>query len=193
MRALITVNVFLAIFLCSSPGYGQLNRDGGSTGTLNHDYFYPDKDAHTQWLIKDIEKYHLEPAKAHFQGGQLKDAIGDLDYLLARIVNHPEALMLLGALARLTKSPALPVPYYERALKLYPQYAVTHAQYGAYLIDVGNNKAGIAHLNKALELNPDLALAHAWLAKAYYKDGNVELARQAAAQARTFGYKGKIE
>jgi tetratricopeptide (TPR) repeat protein len=101
--------------------------------------------------------------------------------------------MLLSAVAKLTKTPSLAIPYYERALQLYPQHAITYAQYGQYLVDIGFIEAGITRLKKAIELNPNLALAYAWLAQAYSKTGNLDLARQAAERARTLGFKGKMD
>jgi Tfp pilus assembly protein PilF len=61
-----------------------------------------------------------------------------------------------------------------------------------YLVDIGKIDAGIQKLQKAIEIDPGLGQAHAWLAKAYYKNGNSELARQAAEKAKALGYRGKI-
>jgi tetratricopeptide (TPR) repeat protein len=124
--------------------------------------------------------------------GKYQYAIADLIYTLDRFVNHPKALQLMGSLAELTNGPSLAIPYYQRALKLYPQYALTHAQFGVYLVDTGHINSGTAELKKAIEINPNLAIAYAWLASAYSRNGNLESARQAAERARALGYRGKI-
>jgi predicted Zn-dependent protease len=119
-------------------------------------------------------------------------AIRDVKYTLDRFPNHPKGLMLLGVVARLTNDPSFAVNYYKRALSLFPQYAITHVQYGEYLVSVGLTNEGIGQLKRAIEIDPKLAVAYAGLAKAYAKGGNSELSRQAAKQARELGYTGKI-
>ena len=166
--------------------------DHGANGTLNLDYFNPTNDAHMKWLINDIETHHLKPAIRSFGEGDLQKARVDLDYLLARLVNHPQALAFGGVLAKSLKNPLLASNYFERSLKLYPQYALTHAQYGKYLTDIDRMDAGIEKLKQALAMDPKLIAAHVWIAAAYLKNGNTELARQAAEQARSLGYKGDL-
>src|SRR5262249_17285920 len=117
--------------------------------------------------------------------------IADCKYTLDRIANHPKGLALTGMVARLTKNPSFAILYYQRALKWYPQYAITHAQYGGFLVDIGNTKAGIAELQKSIEMDPNLALGHQLLMKAYVKAGSPELARQAAERAKETGRKGR--
>ena len=90
------------------------------------------------------------------------------------------------------KNPLLAQLYYEKALKLFPQYAITHAQYGSYLVGIGNSKAGIAQLEKAVEMNPRLMQAHTWLAQAYAKSGNAERARQVTERARELQSGGEL-
>ena len=158
---------------------------------MDNDYFAKVRD---EVLLSNVEKYHLGPENFWklYKSGQYTVAIEDLKFVLRYYPNHPETLQLLGSIARLTHDSSLPIPYYEKALRLYPQYASTHAQYGAYLVDVGLIDAGIARLKHAIEMDSKLALAHAWLANAYYQNGNQELARQAAERARALGYKGNI-
>jgi Tfp pilus assembly protein PilF len=165
-----------------------------SAGTLiNQDYFIANQYRETKELLYLLERHHLnQRVLTDFSAGRFNYALTDIQYILERMVNHPKALELMGSIARLTKAPSLPIPYYENALKLYPQYALTHAQYGAYLVDIGRIDAGIAKLKQAIEMDPKLAAAYAWLAKAYLKTGNQELARQAAEQAKALGYDREI-
>jgi tetratricopeptide (TPR) repeat protein len=106
-----------------------------------------------------------------FRAGRFSNVLADLNYTLDKFPNHPKALLLLGSVARLIKSPALPIPYFEKAIQLYPQYALTHAQYGAYMTEIGSVEVGIGKLKKAIEIDPNLSLAHTWLAKAYSQKG----------------------
>jgi predicted Zn-dependent protease len=192
MVYLISLPVFLMLFYCATQSDAQPQIDHGATGTLNLDYFNPNGDPHIRFLVDDTEKYHLNPAIASLREGEYNKAITDLIYLLDRFVNQPKGLALMGAVAKLTKNPPLAVQYYEKAIRLYPQYALTRAQYGAFLVDIGNVRSGIEKLKQAIEMDQKLALAHAWLSKAYYQSGDIALARQAAEQATKLGYKGKI-
>jgi Tfp pilus assembly protein PilF len=183
----------LALVIAVTTGaWGSNHIDHGPTGTANHDYFDPNPD--TQRLRKNVEFHHLgQPFWVRYRAGEYDKALAELDYTLVRFPNHPRALALLGSVARLMKRTALPLRYFERALSLYPQYAVTHAQYGMYLVEIGQVEPGVAHLNGALEREPDSALAHAGLAIAYQKSGNSVLAHEFLQKARKFGYTGKIE
>ena len=191
MRRLITFNILLMVFW-GVAGYAQDGIDHGPTGTLNLDYFNPQNDRHIAWLINDQNKHHLEPAFSDFAKGDMKGAMSALDWLLVRFVNHPEALSLAGIVARATKNLLWAVPHYERALRVYPQYALTHAQYGKFLVDIGSIDAGIEKLKTAVEMDRKLGTAYGWLAAAYSKKGNTALARENAEQARSLGYKGNL-
>ncbi len=98
-----------------------------------------------------------------FRSGDNADPLQDTQYALVRFPNHPRALNLLVEIAKAMDRPSLPLPYFERALKYYPQHAFTHAQYGHYLVDIGATSAGIAELTEALRMDPRLLQARAWL------------------------------
>jgi len=211
----VTMILFLSVLLWSPPGSAQ---DRGSPhsrwslqtlhdfpardhvvrmrvyhGAPNHDYFTAGQDPQAREFLNLVEAFHLnKDVWASFSAGRYGSVLGDVRYVLERFPNHPHALMLLGSVAKLTGELSLPLPYYEKALKLFPQYAPTHAQYGAYLAAIGYIDVGITQLKEAITMDPQLAVAYAWLASAYYQNGNQELARQAAQQARELGYKGKI-
>lgn len=188
-----SLSIIFAVLFFFPGVYGQ-ERDWDKVPWARQDYFAKDRDPKISELLHTVEQYHLSNAnfwKKFNTPGQLEYALGDLQYVLGVFPNHPKALQLLGSVARLTKNLSLPLLFYQKALNLYPQYALTHAQYGAYLVDIGNIKAGITKLEEAIRMDPKLPQAHAWLAKAYYQSGNPELARQAAEQARKLGYKGK--
>jgi len=184
LAAMSTIAVL--IMLCS----GSV----ASATLMNNDYFYAssvsDKDDELQRhaLLRNVDKNHTDPAMIAITQKNYKNAIADLDYTLVRFPNHPRALTLLAAVARLADRPTLAIPYYEHALRLYPQYALTHAQYGQYLLQISRRDEAIVQLKAAIELDHKLAVAYAWLSEAYSKSGRPELAQEAAEQARQLGY-----
>jgi len=177
----ITLKILIVILLCLYPMYGH-----------GYDYFTADQDPSIMRQLRNVDNYHTDKVMPSVRDGRMNVAIAELRYTLDNFPNHPQALMLMDLVGRLTKEPSLALPYYEKALKLYPQYALTHAQYGTYLVNIGQIEAGIAKLKQAIEIDPKLAVAHAWLAIAYSKNGAPELARQAAERAKGLGYRGKI-
>jgi len=202
MAHLFVLNIIIVVFLilCSS-GYAQQHStiDDRGEGTANHNYFAASQSPTLKELLSHVENFHLnhcphpsrEGPAADIRIGRLDEALGDLKYILERFVNHPKALLILGLVAKLKKTPLLPIPYYENALRMYPSYAITHAQYGKYLADIDRAEAGIAHLKKAIEMDPKLSQAYKWLAEVYARNGKSELARQVAEQAKVAGYKEK--
>jgi Tfp pilus assembly protein PilF len=185
----LSLLTLLVITVCTPLGSARGQIDHGATGTLNLDYFNPTNDGHLKWLINDIEKHHLKPALYHIAEGDLRRAKIELDYLLARLVNHPHGLALGGLLARTNRDSLWGIANFERALKVYPEYAITHAQYGKFLADLGQVDASIQKLKKALEMDPQLAPAYDWLAAAYLKRGDSELADEIAARAKSLSRK----
>jgi tetratricopeptide (TPR) repeat protein len=183
----------LIFFILWNEGDLLRNRQALADEEMDNDYFTADQNRDVKDLLRVNEAYHLNnEVMDDFNAGRFDIVFRNLRYILKRFPNHPEALMLLGSVAILKKEPSLAIPYYTKALSLYPQYAIIHAQFGAYLIDIGQIDSAIASLNKAIRINPNSAFAHARLAQAYYKSGNLELARQAAEQAKALGYKGKL-
>jgi Tfp pilus assembly protein PilF len=139
-----------------------------------------------------VEIAHTNRVLPQISSKNYGGALSDIKYTLNRFPNHPRGLVLIGLYARLTKTHALAMPYYEKAIRLYPQYALTRAQYGAYMVSLGDLDQGIKKLATAVEIDPDLAFAHVWLAAAYYKQGNVELGRESESKARDLGFSGKM-
>jgi Tfp pilus assembly protein PilF len=139
-----------------------------------------------------VETHHLNKVLGFIQEERFEDALAEIKWTLERFPNHPGAFSLLEAVAQLTKVQELPVLYYERAVNAYPEYAITHAQYGRFLVDIGKSERGIISLRHAIRLSPNLIAAHVWLAQSYSKLGNIELARKSAVQARALGYMGEL-
>jgi tetratricopeptide (TPR) repeat protein len=101
-----------------------------------------------------------------YRAGKYAEPLGDCKYLLDRFPNHPRALHLMTEIAKATGETSMPLAYFEKALRLFPYYAYTHAQYGRYLLDIGATSAGLLELEEALKLDPNQVQALAWLAAA---------------------------
>jgi predicted Zn-dependent protease len=162
-----------------------------------YDYFGK-YDEGTRRYMYLVEQAHLDsshvkkPVMQLIQEQSYNHAFGELKYVLDRIPNHPRALQIVSFLSRVTKKQAVAVGYFEKALSLYPQYAITHAQYGSFLMEIGNLDGGIEKVKQATELDPKLAAGYALLAKGYAKQGKSELAQEAAVKAKDLGYKGSL-
>jgi hypothetical protein len=139
---------------------------------VNNDYYSVGIEDQPTNLIPIVENGHLGPKTnprgfwPRYTEGNLPLAVNELKYVLWVFPNHPRALLLLGMLAKQMHDPTIPIAYYEKALRLFPNRAATRAQYGAYLVDVGERNQGILQLEQALQLDPSLLAARAWLDKA---------------------------
>jgi tetratricopeptide (TPR) repeat protein len=146
----------------TTPG-GAAIIDGGG----NYDYFTAHLRGDLQSYLALVTLRHVsEHTWAIYWSGNYVEPLGDCEYALARFPNHPRALHLLTEIAKATNQVSMPIPYFEHALQLYPQYAFTHAQYGHYLIEIGAIPAGVEQLREALRIEPGQFQAKAWLAQA---------------------------
>lgn len=174
----------------------------GGDGTWYHDYYAAPQEpfvanlidlverGHVRLILPDINKAMRNPDAQKFW---FEVALTEIEYTLLRLVNHPKALMLASIVTQALNKTNLPIKYYERALTLYPQHAITHAQYGNFLAGIGQAAKGIAQLEESIKMDPNLSFGHAWLSMAYHKNGQLELAREYAVKAKKLGYRGKIE
>ncbi|HSQ61192.1 MAG TPA: hypothetical protein VLT84_12320 [Acidobacteriota bacterium] len=135
----------------------------------NHrDYYAISGDAFSIYILPVVENGHLGPKTnprgfwPEFQHGRWTNAVAELKYVLNVFPNHPRALFLLTRLADIMKDPGLPIAYFEKALRMYPDRPETRAQYGAYLVRKGEPILGLAQLDKAIAVNPNLLYARAW-------------------------------
>ena len=118
-------------------------------------------------IIRWAEKYHLNRQKffARLKEGQYVYALDELHIVLDYLPNHPKALFLLQVTAPLAKKPRDVIYRYERAIHLYPQHAITHAQFGLYLVGNQQVAKGIVHLKEAISLDPENQKLQTWLAR----------------------------
>ena len=77
---------------------------------------------------------------------------------------------------------------YQRALDIEPMYARLHQSLGVLYILKGEPKQGVRALETAVELDPELPVAHGNLALAYATTGQFKRARLALTRAKKLGY-----
>lgn len=161
-----------------------------SSAMAEQDYFTAEKCG--QCYLTILESAHVRTIPNSLSQGRMDNALGDIKYTLARFPNHPVSLQQLSMVAQMVKNTTLAVNYFERAITLYPQYALTRAQYGMFLVATNNLDAGIEKFKQAIEIEPKLSAGYAGLAHAYTKKGDLEQAREAAKNARELGFAGKL-
>ena len=183
----------LAVLLLAFPVSAQ--RMGDDVPWVNKDYFKAGENADNKELLGNVERNHMGASNfyKHWVRGELGAAIADLRYTLWVFPNHAKALHYLGRLSILSKEPTVAIPYFEKAIEMFPEYAYTRAQFGAYLSDIGQLDAAIEMLDQALVMDAGLAPAHAWLSVAYTRLGKTDLAQKSEARARELGFKGTID
>ena len=197
------MRMFLAKEVCQSPRYclgillflslcftvNQLGyaREGDGRKPMlapgYKDYFLKDVDRKTYELIRNVTQNHLDPAVVHLSKGKPNRAIPELTFVLRYVPNHPKALQLMGLAARLIKKPPIAERYYKQAIRVFPKHGITHAQYGKFLVDIGQVEEGIQELEAAKSIPPDLTIVYVWLTEAYEKSGNPEKAQIARKKA----------
>lgn len=161
------------------------------------DYFSSNEPGMRQYMAA-VEKNHLDTNHMKvsimklIQDGNFAQATNELNYVLERIPNHPRALQISTMVSRMSKKYSLSINYFEQALRLFPRYAVTRAQYGNYLAEIGDLDAGIEQLKTAVELDPKYTAGYVVLAKVYARKGKNDLAQEAADKARELGFQGAI-
>jgi predicted Zn-dependent protease len=162
--------------------------------SFKQDYFSAVAGGEKQSLLWTVERGHFsQRVLDEFKKGYYDSVFADLRYVLNRFPNHPRALSLIGEVALIINDPKLALPHFEEAVEMYPQYALTNAQYGRYLCRIGDYTAGVLRLRRAIEQQADLAIAHAWLAEAYFASGQLPAGTEAARRARGLGFTRTIE
>ena len=190
MRRSASITAFVLSLLWSVSGFAQAPATPQGGGGNFHEYFAVPPSAET--YLKLVESAHVNTIPRWITQGRLDNAIGDIKYTLDRFPNHPVALQQLSVVAPMAKQNSLAVSYFERAISLFPKYALTRAQYGVFLVSVNQVDAGIEHLKQSTEMQPTLAAGYVGLARAYVKNGDLDKAREAAKKARELGFTGKL-
>lgn len=155
------------------------------------DYFHADTDSKVKYQLATVERYHMgKTVVDNIARGRYEYALQDIKFILRYFPNHPTGLQLLTSVAVLSKNKAVPIMYFEKAIALYPNHPITYAQYGWYYVTIDRLDNGIQKLKHAIKMDPKLTAAYVWLAQAYEKKGEIQLAREAAGRAKELGYNG---
>jgi tetratricopeptide (TPR) repeat protein len=186
LRNRLLINFFVLSVVIGAPAFAQTNPNA-----LGHDYFTADQDGIGNYL-RVMTGAHINTIPNWIKQGRITDAVADIKYSLDRFPNHPQALQLLPLVARLANNQALAGTYFEKAVTQFPQYALTQAQYGLFLVSIGNLDDGIGRLNRSIEMDPKLPAGYAGLAHAYAKKGDIAKAREATDKARELGFTGRL-
>jgi predicted TPR repeat methyltransferase len=101
----------------------------------------------------------LQQAVGLHRQNRLDAAQGLYQRVLALDPDHPDALHLLGTVARQLGDPARAVELIGRAIRLRPNLATPHCNLGAALSDLGHLDDALASYARAIALKPDYALA----------------------------------
>ena len=186
LRNRLLVNLFVLSVVMGAPAFAQTNPN-----EPGHDYFTADQDGVGGYL-RLVNAAHVNKIPGWIKQARVSDAVADLKYSLDRFPNHPQALQLLPLVARLANNQTLARTYFEKAVTEFPQYAFTQAQYGLFLVSIGNLDDGIGRLNRSIEMDPKLPAGYAGLAHAYAKKGDIAKAREATDKARELGFTGRL-
>lgn len=184
MRRYLSIAFWVGLLFLASSGHAQ------SPSDAPRDYFTADKSPGSYLSL--VESAHVSVISNWIAKGRLDNAMGDIRYTLDRFPNHPVSLQQLSMVSHMAKKTAIAVTYFERAIALFPQYAITRAQYGLFLVSINDVDGGIENLKRSVEMDPKLAMGYVGLARAYEKKGDLEHAREAAKKARELGFEGKL-
>jgi tetratricopeptide (TPR) repeat protein len=136
--------------------WGQaLNRQGDHAGAIEHFQealrLRPDlAEAHNDWGVALVARGDVEEA--------IKDFLQVL-HISAEVVGADKAVDRRGTLAEA-------IEHFDHALRLKPDLAIAHANWGLALTKQGRPAAAIEHFRRALSIQPDLLIAQAGLALA---------------------------
>jgi Flp pilus assembly protein TadD len=137
-----------------------------------------------QAAFQDLFQRFPATANAHLLYGYLlfaKDpdaAVAEFKRELEITPGNGTAHALLAWAYLLGDNPAEALPNAQKAAQEQPTVATAQLVLGKALVDTGDVGGGTAHLEKALELEPDNLETHLALAKAYSKAGRKEDAQR---------------
>lgn len=151
--------------------------------------------------LKNLQKNHINPAIIHMQNtqylfdekgnkkdGNFKVVLGDIDFVLRYIPNHPTALDLLDRLCLMWEKPDIALSYHDRAIKAFPREFASYVLLGRFLLLIEKPQAALVNFDHALKLNPNNGLIHHYLAVTYQKLNQPSKAQEHASRASQLGH-----
>ena len=138
-------------------------------------------------LNADFAPFHLTMANLYRQRRDLDLALDHVDRALelnpARGYAHEQRGRLLFGLER----PAEAKAAFESALGLEPEKRTTLFYLGLVEVELGDWSRAVERFERVIELEPDFALGHAFLARSLAETGRIDEARKAQRDAREYG------
>jgi tetratricopeptide (TPR) repeat protein len=116
----------------------------------------------------------LVEALSHHQAGRLAEAATLYQSVLTAEPHNPDALYLLGILARQAQHPETAIKLIRQAIDLREGVAQFHNHLGAALLDIGDRDAARKSFMRALQLQPRYLDALLNLANLLAEGGQVE-------------------
>src|SRR6185295_2521813 len=120
MNRLSFRTAFLVLFLNAVFAYAQ-NPPGARA-----DYFSADHSPGS--YLKILESEHVARFQERLGKGDTSWVWSDIVYTLDRFANHPQGLQQLSQMAQMLRRNSAALKYFQLAVDLYPQYAMTWAQ-----------------------------------------------------------------
>lgn len=140
-------------------------------------------------LHENVHRYHLPQGREKLDRGSYRYAMNDANFILSRFPNDPEGLKLVMRIALdWPNNEGVAMPYFQKALDLYPQHGETWLIYGVYLHRMGEPAEAVEAYRSAIERNDSLADAHYNLGLALLKLGELDAANAAAQRAYELGH-----
>ena len=139
-------------------------------------------------LLENVEKYHLNQGVEKVRQGKYEYAWSEFAFMLHYFPNHPKALQQAANLSIQMESPDRAERQFERAIRLYPNEAETHALYGIFLHNLKKYELAIEEYKKAIALNSHVIDYHYNLGLAYFALKDYQNARIEAEIAYNKGY-----
>ena len=116
--------------------------------------------------------------------GQADDALEQFEWELAANPSHASAAIRAGEIYHAKSSPDKALGYYDRAVRLRPDFAEARLALGRSLLEMTRVADATRHLEKAVELNPADPRSRYQLARAYRQAGKTEAQKQQLAEYR---------
>ena len=85
---------------------------------LERDYFTADEDPAARRDLTLNNQHHTDNVLKWLREGNVNMALQDVKFTITKWPNHPRALILLEVIAGVAHSQNLPIPYYEKAIKV---------------------------------------------------------------------------
>jgi len=135
--------------------------------SIARDYYLAGSEREAVNALRNMHRFHYEPALKALQARKYQNAQGDLEFMLKYFPNHPQALDKMGEVALGLKRPDIAEQRFATAIARYPQHDETYVVYGTFLHRLRRVDLAIAQYQKALEINPNSVYGHYNLGLAY--------------------------